>query len=260
MNNHSTYSMIFIGMCVAVNAFADCDMRPATAKEIAYFKQTVVVLKSALPAPPASWTQVVREENALEFVCGGEGNFDVSVRASYIFHMPKEESDHRYEENRMLGKDIEKLRELPSDKKKEQQGWLDKMSEANRASNKAYKDGDKKLARTLSDEADGYSQKGHEVRDKYLASVQPKIEQLEAKQRAIHYGDQEVNVRFIANEPYAESVAPGTASELIFGKMPKDNKTGLKVYAIRLIATGNQPWRNEILNAIERDKLERLVR
>ena len=182
------------------------------------------------------------------------------VSAAYTYHMPKEESDRRYSEFRMVDKEIEKLRELPPDVAKERQVWLDKMSEANRASNRAYKEGDKKLASRLSDEADGYSQKGREIRDKYWASIQPKIEQLEAKKKTIHYGDQMVNVSFIANEHDAERTNPERASELTFGKMPKGNKTGLKVQAIRVIVEGSMPERDVILKAIERDKLARLVR
>lgn len=261
MKNLTVLLSAIIVMGVAAPAWADCEMRPTTAKEVAYFKQTFAVLQGALPAAPAAWTQKVREEAVEDFVCESapEGSFDVRVSATYTYHMPKEESDRKYSESRMVGKEIEKLRELPPDVKSEYQGWLDKMSVANRASNKAYKEGDKKLAGQLSDEADGYSQKGREVRGRYWASIQPKIDQLEVEQNTIHYGDQAVNVSFIANQHYAERINPEEASELIFGKMPKGNKTGLKVQVVRVIVEGNMPERDVILKAIERDKLERLV-
>lgn len=260
MKRHTALLGVIICMGVAATAFADCDTRPTTEREANYFKQTFAALKSALPAAPAGWTQAVREGNVEQFVCGSEGDFDVRVSAAYTYHIPKEESDRRYAESRMIDKEIEKLRELPPDLVKERQVWLDKMSEANRASNRAYKEGDKKLASRLSDEADGYSQKGKEIRAKYLASIQPKVEQLEAKKKTIHYMDVIVNVSIIANEHDAEGMPPGSASELAFGKMPKGNKTGLKVQAIRVIAEGSMPERDVILNAIERDKLARLVR
>jgi len=251
-----------IFMVFSATAFADCEMRPTTGREAEYFKQTFAALKSALPAAPAGWTQAVREGDVEKFVCESdpEGNFDVRVSAAYTYHMPKEESDRRYSESRMVDKEIEKLRELPPDVAKERQTWLDKMSEANRASNRAYKEGDKKLASRLSDEADGYSQKGREIRDKYWASIQPKIEQLEAKRKTIHYGDQNVIVSIIANEHNKEWADPQRASELTVGKMPKGNRTGLKVLAIRAIVEGSMPERDAILNVIERDKLARLVR
>lgn len=250
---------VIVVMGVAPSAWADCEMRPTTAKEAAYFKQTSAALQGAMPAAPAAWTQAVREESIDEFVCGHEGDFGVRVRATYTYHIPKEESDRKYAEFRMVDKEVEKLRELPPDVEKEYQGWLDKMSVANRASNKAYKDGDKKLADRLSDEAEGYSQKARAIKDQYRASIQPKIDRLEAKKKTIHYGDQVVNVSVIANEHDDTWADPERASELTLGKMPKGNTTGLKVQVIRVIVEGNMPERDVILKAIERDKLARLA-
>lgn len=252
---------VIIFVVSSATAFADCEMRPTTERETEYFKQTFAALKSALPAAPTSWAQEVREGYVEKFVCESdpEGNFDVRVSAAYTYHMPREESDRRNSESRMVDKEIEKLRELPPDVAKERQVWLDKMSEANRASNRAYKEGDKKLASKLSNEADGYSQKGREIRDKYWASIQPKVEQLEAKRKTIHYGDIKVNVSIIANEHDAERMTPERVSELTFGKMPKTERTGLKVQTVRAIVEGPAPEREVILNAIDRDKLARLL-
>jgi hypothetical protein len=253
---------VIIFMDFSATAFADCEMRPTTEREAEYFRQTFAALKSVLPAAPTGWTQQLREGQVEKFVCESdpEGNFDVRVSAAYTYHMPKEESDRRYSEFRMIDREIDKLSELPPDVAKERQVWTDKMSVANRASNRAYKEGDKKLASRLSDEADGYGQKGNEIRAKYLASIQPKVEQLEAKRKTIHYGDVIVNVSITANEHDAERITPERASELTSGKMPKGNKTSLKVQAIRAIVEGSMPERDVILNAIERDRLDRLVR
>ncbi len=250
-----------IFLVFSATAFADCEMRPSTDKEAEYFKQTFAALKSTLPTAPSGWAQEVRDGHVDKFVCASdpEGNFDVRVNATYTYHMAKEESDRRYAEYRSVDKEIEKLRELPPEVAKERQVWLDKMSEANRASNKAYKDGDKKQASRLSDEADGYSRKGREIRDRYWASIQPQVEQLEAKQKSIHYSDVTENVSIIANEHNAERIFPDEAAELTFGKMPKGNKTGLKVQYIRVIVKGGMPERDVILNAIERDKIAQLV-
>jgi hypothetical protein len=249
-------------MVFSAAAYADCEMRPTTEKEAEYFQQTFAALKSALPAAPTGWAQEVRAGHVDKFVCASdpEGNFDVRVNATYTYHMAKEESDRKYSEFRMVDKEIEKLRELPPEVAKERQVWLDKMSEANRASNKAYKEGDKKLASRLSDEADGYSRKGREIRDKYWASIQPQVEQLEAKKKTIHYANVIENVSITANEHNAQRIFPEQASELTFGKMPKGNQSGLKVMAIRVIVEGSMPEREVILTAIERDKMARLVR
>jgi hypothetical protein len=84
----------------------------------------------------------------------------VRVRASYTFHPTKEDSDRIYAQSRDLQKQMDKLQKLPPDVAKERQVWLDKMSVANRASNKAEKEGGQKLARQLDNEAEGYSKKG----------------------------------------------------------------------------------------------------
>lgn len=260
MRTHITLLATIIFMGLSSVALADCETRPTTQKEADYFNHVFAALKDALPAAPAGWTQdPVREEHVEKSVCGSEGDFDVRVDAAYTYHMPKEESDRKYSEFRMVDKEIEKIRELPPDVAKERQVWLDKMSEANRASNRAYKGGDKKLASQLSNEADGYGQKGREIRDKYRASIQPKVEQLEAKRKTIHYGDIKVSVSIIANENDAQRKNPESASELAFGKMAKTKKTGLKVQAVRAIVEGPAPEREAILNAIDRDKLARLV-
>ena len=248
-------------MVFSATACADCEVRPTSAREADYFRQTFSTLKNALPATPSGWTQTVRDGNVEKFVCASdpEGDFAVRVSAAYTYHMSKEESDRKYAEARAADKEIDKLRELPPDVVRERQTWLDKMSEANRASNRAYKEGDKKLASRLSDEADGYSQKGREVRDKYWASIQPKVEQLEAKRKSMHYGDVTVNVSLTANEHNSERISPENASELAFGKAPK-GKTSLKVQAVRAIVEGSLPERDIIMKAIEQDKLARLVR
>lgn len=261
MKNTFALPAAIIFMMFSASAYADCEMRPTTEKEAEYFKQTFAALKSALPAAPAGWAQEVREGHIDRFVCASdpEGNFDVRVNATYTYHISKEESDRKYAESRMVEKEIDKLRELPPEVAKERQVWLDKMSDANRASNKAYKDGDKKLSRQLSEEADGYSLKGREIRNKYWDSIQPQVDQLEAKRKAIHDSDVIENVSVIANEHDGERISPEEAAELTFGKMPKGNKTGLKVMAIRVIVKGSMPERDVILNAIERDKMAQLV-
>lgn len=249
---------VFLG-----TASADCidGPRPATGGEANYFNQVYASLKGALPAAPAGWTLApVQDEHVQKFFCEGdrEGDFEVRVRASYTYHMPKQEGDRIYAEYRDIERQKDKLRELPPDVSKERQVWLDKMSVANRASNKAEKEGDKKLARQLDNEAEGYSKKGHEIRDKYIASIEPQITQLEAKQKTLNYSDTTVNVRIIANEHDANPLNQKTASDLTFGKT-QAGKTGLKVQSVRVIAEGRAPQRDEIMKTIDRDKLARLA-
>jgi hypothetical protein len=245
----------------AALAFADCEMRATTAKEVAYAKQVVAGLKGALPAAPPGWTLGPVRDDQNSHVCAdtSEGNFDVRLRASYTYQRPKAESDRAYSESRQVDKEIDKLRELPPDVAKERQAWLDKMSAANRASRDADKKGDKTLARQLDSEAEAHSKKGREIRDSYWASIRPQIEELEKKKKSMQYGNVEVNVSLVANEQDSRRTDPQRTSELTFGKTFKGNKTGLKVLAIRAIVEGPAPEREVILKAIEQDKLARLI-
>jgi len=249
----------------AATAAADCieGMRNATPGETQYFNSVYSALKDALPPAPAGWTlaKATESKNVGSFCKGDrEGDFDIVVTGNYTYRRPKEESDRLYAESRKVQAEIDALNQLPPDIAKERQGWLDKMSEANRASNRAAKEGNKALARQLSDEADGYSKKGREVRERHLVAIQPQIAQLEAKQKALNYGDISVSLRLVANERDAKKSNLQTMSELMFGKSPAPKSTGLKVQGIRVVVEGQSPKRDEILNAVDREKLTRMVK
>lgn len=249
------------GIVVCSTAFADCDMRDATPAELQYKARVAAALKAALPAAPAKWTMTAREEDPGAFsLCASEpiGEFEVRVIGKYVHRRTKEESDRIYAERRKVEKEIDALRQLPPAVKKEQQGWLDKMSVANRASNAAYKQGDKALARQKSDEADGYSAKGREVRDRYWASVQPQVDQLEARARTMNSGDVNVIVRIAANESDAKTPKPEVARQFTAGKVPAPHP-GLKVRGVRLLVEGSATERGDIEAAVDPEKLKRLV-
>lgn len=246
-------------------ALADCERGPraATAAEASYFSQVFAALKGALPAAPSGWTLApVRDEQVQKFFCEGdrEGDFEVRVRAAYTFHISREDSDRIYKERRELERQGDKLQELPPDVAKERQGWLDKMSEANRASNKAEKEGDKKLARKLDNDSEEYSKKAREIRDKYRRSIEPQLAELEARKKTLVSSDTTVNVSIVANEHDAKPVNRNAASELTAGKAPVAKVTGLKVQGVRVIVEGPAPKRDEILNAMDRNKLASLVK
>lgn len=249
------------GVCLCSAALADCDMRDATPAELQYKARVAAALKAALPAAPAKWTMTASEDNPGAFsVCASDpvGEFEVRVTGKYTYRRPKQDSDRIYAERRKVQAEIDALRQLPPAVKKEQQGWLDKMSVANRASNAAYKQGDKALARQKSDEADGYSAKGREVRDRYWASVQSQVDQLEARARTMNSGDVNVIVRIAANERYVDTPKPEAARQFTAGKVPASHP-GLKVQGVRLLVEGSATERGAIEAAVDPEKLKRLV-
>lgn len=251
-------AMAGIGLCSA--ALADCDMRDPTPAEVQYKARVVAALKGVLPTAPAKWTMTSSEDNSDFGLCASDpvGQFEIRVIGKYNYRRSKQDSDRIYAERRKVQAEIDALRQLPPAVKKEQQGWLDKMSVANRASNAAYKQGDKALARQKSDEADGYSAKGREVRDRYWASVQPQVDQLEARARTMNDGDINVIVRIAANEAHVDTPKPEAARQFTAGKVPASH-TGLKVRGVRLLVEGSAAERGEIEAAVDPEKLKRLV-
>ncbi len=256
-------ALVFIGISATVLADCEYGARPATEAEANYFNQVFAALKGALPAVPTGWTLApVLDDHVDKFFCKGdrEGDFEVRLRATYTYHMSKEDSDRIYAQSRDLQKQIDKLQELPPDVAKERQVWLDKMSVANRASNKAEKEGDKKLARQLDNESEEYSKKAREIRDNYRRSIEPKVAELEATQKTLISTDISVSVNIVANEHNASPANPATVSELKFGKQPAAKVTGFKAQSLRVTVEGPAPKRDEILNAMDKNKLASLVK
>jgi hypothetical protein len=242
-------------------ALADCPMRNPTGSESQFHKRVFAALKEALPPPPPNWTLAPVREQVVGGLCegAGEGAFDIRVMGNYSYKPPKEEGDRLYAEHRKLQSQIDALRQMPPDINKERQGWLDKMSEANRASNRAAKEGNKQLAREKDAEAEGYSRKGREVRDKYIASVQQQLDQLEARRQALEYGGSAVKLSLVANDHDPRSPDPKAGSEMIFGKTPTPKSPGLKVHNVRAVVEGSAVKREQIQAGIDKVKLARIV-
>jgi len=248
------------GLLLCHLAFADCIVRTPTPDERAYRQSARATLRKALPPAPANWTMQPVDDDPYEQLCRGdrEGEFSLRVHAIYTFSRPREEKERRSAEARQIGKDIEHLRELPADVKRERQAWLDKMSEANRASNAAYKAGDKTLARQKDGEAEGYSAKARAIRDAYWQRVQPEVAKLEARRDAINQGDSRVEVFIVANEREKAAAPPNSGRVFSAGRVPAVNR-GLKLQGARLMVTGAAPERGAIEAAVDQNKLNSVV-
>jgi len=248
------------GLLLSASALADCEMRKTTAAEQDYYARAQASLREALPAAPANWTMTPERAKPLDLVCRDDkpGAFEVKVGAVYVWKRPKEEKERLYAERRKVEKEIDNLRELPPDVKKEQQGWLDKMSEANRASNAAYKAGDKALARQKDNEAEGYSQKGRAVRDAYRQRIQPQVDKLQARAKSLNDGDVRVEVIVIANEQYPGPRLADTTKVLTAGKVPVANP-GMKLQGARLMVLRSQPEGAQIEALVDQQKLNRAL-
>jgi hypothetical protein len=248
------------GLLLCGSAFADCVMRDSTAAEKQYHARAQASLSEALPAAPANWTRKLAAPDLVDSVCadGKAGSFEIKVSAVYVWTRPKTDKDRIYAERRKVDKEIDNLRELPPDVKKERQVWLDKMSEANRASNAAAKAGDKTLARQKDAEADGYSQKGRAVRDAYLQRIQPEVDKLQARAKSLNDGDVQVEVIVIANEQYPQRPPNGTSKILTTGKVPAANPS-MKLQGARLMVVRSQPEGAQVEALVDQQKLNRVI-
>ena len=252
-----------LGTLFSVAAWADCVTREPTAKEIDFHKSTFAALRSALAPAPDKWTLKVEPERQPGGNCKGEaeGRFSVTLSAAYTYHPAKEESDRLYAEYRKLEKDKDNLAQLPPAIAKERQEWLDKMSVANRASNQAYKEGNKELARQKDKEGEEFSKKGRAVRDNYLAGVKTKIDELQAKQEQIAYKESSVLVKIVVNERYghADGFDPKRDTDVKFGKAQTPDNPGLKAHALRLKLSGLAAQRAVVEGLVDKAKLARIA-
>jgi ATP-dependent 26S proteasome regulatory subunit len=154
---------------------------------------------------------------------------------------------------------IDALKQLPPEVAKERQGWLDKMSEANRASNQAAKAGNKDLARQKDNEAEDYSKKGREIRDKYLAGILPQVDQLSAQQKALETGGSSVSVTLTVNEQNSRVINPKSGSEFTVGAAQTPKPPGLKAHNVRVVFESTSTKRDQIQAAIDKSKLARVL-
>lgn len=241
-------------------ACADCVMRDSTAAEKQYYSRAQAALREALPQAPTNWTVKVSQDRPLDSVCADDkpGSFDIKVGAVYVLTRSKEEKDRIYAERRKVEKEIESLRELPPDVKKERQAWLDKMSEANRAENAARKAGDKALASQKSAESESFSAKARGIRDAYWQRVQPEVEKLRARVKTLNDGDIRVEVMVIANERYPQRPPNDTGKVLTAGQVPAANPS-MKLQGARLMVVSSQPERSAIEALVDQQKLNRVI-
>ena len=243
-------------------AMADCVTRDANPREAEYYNRTFAALQAALPVAPAKWTLKVDPGKVPNWQCKGgpEGDFDVKLTAQYTYTPSKEEGDQLYKDFKKLQKDIDDMKVLPPALAKERQDFLDKMSVANKASNQAYKEGNKDLARQKEKEGQQYSDQGRALRDKYLESVKPQLDELGARQGQIAYRETTVVVMLVANEQVGNPITPTRMSEFITGKMPTPKVPGLKVHSVRLTLNGLDAKRAEVMGWFDKERLAALAK
>jgi len=244
-------------------AFADCidGVRKGTPAEVAFFQKVQAALKEVLPTAPAGWTFTPMRDGILGSPCKGtpEGDFSIMVEAKYTYRPSKEEADRLNAESRKIQSEIDALEKLPPELTKERNDFMAKYSEKTRAARQAEKDGNKELARSLYAERDAYGKQADDVRNKHLASVKPKTDELRKRQQGLFSGPQEVVMRVSANEQYPEKFTPGQESEIAVGKVPAPRSPGLKVHGVRTVVKGPTPKREEIMSLVDKVKMQRVL-
>src|SRR3990172_6876965 len=189
-----------------------------------------------------------------------EGAFSITVEAKYTYRPSKEEADRLNAESGKIQVEIDALEKLPPELTKERNDFMAKYSEKTRAARQAEQEGKKELARSLYAEREAFGRRANEVRNKHLASVKPKTDELRKRQQGLFSGPQEVVMRVSANESYPEKPPPGHESEIAVGKVPAPRSPGLKLHGVRTVLKGPTPKREEIMSLVDKAKMERLLR
>jgi hypothetical protein len=244
-------------------AFADCidGIRKETPAEAAYFQKVQTALKEILPATPAGWTFTPMGDRKLGGLCQGTavGALSITVEVKYTYRPPKEEADRMNGESRKIQAEIDALEKLPPELAKERDDLMAKYSEKTRAARQADQEGKKDLALSLYAEREEVGRQANEVRNKHLASVKPKTDELRKRQQALFSGPQEVMLRVSANEQYPEKLSPGYESEITVGAVPAPRSPGLKVHGVSAVVKGPAPKREEIMSLVDKAKMERVL-
>lgn len=263
MKKHVSIIIVVVIILGTAAAFADCvdGVRKATEAETAYFQRVQAALKEILPAAPAGWTFTPVGDGKLGGLCQGTavGAFSITVQGKYTYRPPKEEADRMNAESSKIQAEIDGLEKLPPELAKERNDLNAKYSEKTRAARQADQEGNKELARKLYAEREDFNRQANEVRNKHLASVKPKTDELRKRQQALYYGPQEITFRVSANEQYPEKLTPGHESEITVGAVPAPHSPGLKVHGVRALAKGPTPKREEILSLVDKAKLGRIL-
>ena len=256
--------MTIAGVFCSTVAFADCidGVRKPTPAEGAFFQKAQAALKEILPPAPAGWTFTPMRDGTLGSPCNGtpEGGFSITVEAVYTYRPSKEEADRMNAESRKIQVEIDALEKLPPELTKERNELMAKYSEKTRAARQAEQVGNKELARTLYTERETFGRQSNDVRDKHLASVKPKTDELRKRQKGLFSGPQEVAMKVSANEQYPDKLTPGQGSEITVGTVPGPKSPGLKLHGVRTVVKGPSPKHEEIMSLVDKVKMERVLR
>lgn len=255
--------MMIVSVLGSGMAFADCidGFRKETPAEVAYFQKVQAALKEVLVPAPAGWTFTPMRDGTLGGLCKGtpEGGFSITVDAKYTYRPSKEEADRLNAESGKIQVEIDALEKLPPELTKERNDFMAKYSEKTRAARQADQEGKKELARSLYAERDAFGKQADDVRNRHLASVKPKTDELRKRHQGLFSGPQDVMLKVSANEQYPEKLSPGHESEIAVGKVPAPRSPGLKVHGVRTVAKGPTPKREEIMSLVDKAKMERVL-
>ena len=251
-----------VGVLASGVAFADCleGFRKETPAEAAYFQKVQAALKEVLPAAPAGWTFTPMGDGKLGGLCGETpvGSFPITVGAKYTNRPSTEEADRMNAESGKIQGEINALEKLPPELTRAKNDLMAKYSEKTRAARQADQEGNKELARRFYAERGDINTQANEVRNKHLASVKPKTDELRKRQQALYSGPQEIMVRVSANEQYPGRISPEEESEMAVGVLPGP-RPGLKVHGVRAVVKGPAPQREKIMSLVDKAKMERLL-
>jgi hypothetical protein len=263
---------VLLGLSAAGLLRADCvdGMRRLTAEEVAFMQAATGAVAAALPQAWESW-KISGDPPSFGnggSVCLGTPVGAINVESVLVYRYinpPKRRAYPEEAEIKKLSDEIETLKVMPPDVRKQYNDVQAQQSEKRRAGRAAEKDGKKEEASALLKEADQISKGADKVRADFLASIGPQVQEREAKIRQLRAvvpeATTEVSVAVTVNE--RKQVPPagkGLNQDVYVWGSPAPAKNGTNVQNVVLTVKGWPDYREMVTPKIDMAKLSALVK
>ena len=248
---------------------ADCidGVRRLSAAEKQYLDQTYQRLVAALPAAPAGWEMSPPPAApGSPALCTDTPQGGFAITATAIYRWSKAPSFGQTPEGQEIKKlddEISQISRLPPAVSKERGDRMTACNEFRIRAMEAEKAGNKEEGQRLWKERNACLDKSEQVARDYAASVARQLAPLKARrdelQKKMGGYSNEVRVSLAANEAYPQRPSSDETEQVIGAeRLPK--APGLRVHGVRLRLRGFPEHRDTILTAVDKAKLQSLLR
>lgn len=253
-----------ISLFAAGVASADCISRPMTPAEREYAVKVAAALDAAAPAAPEGWVQRSLPPFQISDPCDKRpGAFKIERSYTYVWEKAPREADlPEYAEKKKLEEDISRAQKLSPEQEKEVQALYAAMREKSSRARQAERAGDKTTAAAHRKEAEELYSAGRKIEEDQRLRGLAEAKALQARVSELnriidHKTRREMTLTLTVNEDFPQE--PGEWTEVILFGAAK-HKPAIKAQSLRVYLNGGQSARQVMAAALDRPKLEGIVK